>query len=202
MLSWHLYGRKTVKPRQMPSLQITNVTHMPEKNIHPPHSHTGMQPGNSHWTSSGESKNWGFAKIQLRFDVISPLLHMRSCDFKCAHHTYKSSSCRDETELINGFGALYYLTCPQQAFYYFHEFYMICHLLWLYIGCEMTWCWKRPSHCVPVLSTLWKHVEWNASFTISDIFCHSSAYSPLMMQNDTKYAALGETYTDFITRYF
>lgn len=33
-------------------------------------------------------------------------------------------------------------------------------------------------------------------------FCHSSAYSFLMMQNDTKYPALGGTYTDFITRYF
>lgn len=31
---------------------------------------------------------------------------------------------------------------------------------------------------------------------------HSSAYSALMMQNDTKYPAPGGTYTDFITRYF
>ena len=39
-----------------------------------------------------------------------------------------------------------------KLFYYFHEFYMIHHLLGLYyIGYEMTWCCRPPPHCVLLL---------------------------------------------------
>lgn len=178
------------------------------KNIHP-HTHTTRLLS---LDIKRRVKKLRFYKDSVKiWYVVSILLlrhvYMWKDAFQCAHHTYKSSSCRDKTELINGFSALYYLTCPQQAFYYFHEFYMMCHLLWLYIGCEMTRCWKRPSHCVPILLAVIssQHYEnkWSEMPHLQFlIFCHSSAYSPLMMQNDTKYAALGETYTDFITRYF
>lgn len=61
-----------------------------------------------------------------------------------------------------------------------------------------------PRHCVRLLlaADIMKTRGVKCVIYNSLRFCHSSAYSPLMMQNDTKCAALGGTYTDFITRYF
>lgn len=67
--------QRTVKPRQMPSLQITNVTHMHEN------THTLAQPDNTHWTSNAQrvKKFEGLGGIQFRFDVFNSCveLHVR-----------------------------------------------------------------------------------------------------------------------------
>lgn len=139
------------------------------------------------WTRSKDIRH---VRVQIS---VMPVFCVPACT--CVHHdmwnhltvqmkrtTFDdySSSCRDTTELINGFSARYYPTCLQQT---------VLLLSWILDDLSfitaLYWAWNdlvlnSSPDCVLLLlliSPWWKQVEWNVSFTTLEILSFFSIFS-------------------------